>query len=99
MQLLFGKPPIIRRHDTNILSRLGICVAFGLFFNSLQHKKGVPILSGLVNGLAQGVTEGYYYAHIRPLVVRLLNHPEQVPNPWGFFISTPKYLHIGGCYA
>lgn len=31
--------------------------------------------------------KGYRNAHIRPLVVGLLDHPERVPRPWGFSIS------------
>ena len=32
------------------------------------------------------VKNGYTCSHIRPLAVRPLNHPESVPNPWGFFV-------------
>lgn len=95
----FGQTPSTRSHDTIALTKLGVCVALSLYFNGLMLKKVVPQLTELVNGLAQEVSQSYYYAHIRPLVVSLLNHPEQVPNPWGFFISTPKYLHFGGCHV
>jgi hypothetical protein len=34
----------------------------------------------------------YSSQHIRPLAVRPLNHPERVPNPWGFFVSKPRVM-------
>lgn len=36
----------------------------------------------------------YSSQHIRPLAVRPLNHPERVPNPWGFSISGPCKIAI-----
>ena len=38
----------------------------------------------------------YGSPHIRPLAVRPLNHPESVPNPWGFSFSGVQCRSVCG---
>lgn len=38
-----------------------------------------------------GLNSDYIGQHIRPLAVRPLDHPERVPNPWGFLFSGIGY--------
>lgn len=78
------------------IADVGKMVELAAVDGAARHFIGRNYCSCMHSVIDLAVFRSYGSPHIRPLAVRPLNHPESVPNPWGFSFFGVQYRPVCG---